>query len=117
MTGSSIGSDYIRQQVVLNDSERSGATWNTTADRTYCRAQANVWSGNYTRWSYIAVSYSVEDIRRATVSFDNGVNKDLRSTGEYTEDYFSVNYGSNYDGSDAIHDFTWENSFFPVRAG
>ncbi|WP_044206378.1 hypothetical protein [Flammeovirga sp. OC4] len=108
MTSDALRIDYIRQQVVLNDNERSGASWNTTASRSYCRAQANIWSGDYTRWSYIAVSYAVDNIRRATVSFDNGVNKDLKDTDEYTEDYFTVNYNADYDGSDAIHDFVWE---------
>ncbi|NME71452.1 hypothetical protein [Flammeovirga aprica] len=108
MTSDALKADYIRQQVVINDDERSGATWNTTASREYCRAQANIWSGDYTRWSYIAVSYTVDNIRRATVSFDNGVNKDLRDTDEYTENYFSVNYNADYNGSEAIHDFAWE---------
>lgn len=116
MTESALKDDYITQQVVIDDNERSGASWNTNGTRDYCRAQANVWApasgiSIYKRWSYIAVSYTVENIKRATVSFGNAVNKDLRDTsaeaGGYREDFVSVNYSADYDKSEDIHSFSW----------
>ncbi|AZQ64848.1 hypothetical protein EI427_21725 [Flammeovirga pectinis] len=107
MTESSLRDDYITQQIVEGDEERSGANWNTTGSRDYCRSQANVWSGTYIRHSYIAVSYEIDNVKRATLTFDNGVNKDLKDENGYREDFFSVNYSSNFTGSDDIHSATW----------
>ncbi|WP_281614436.1 hypothetical protein [Flammeovirga sp. SubArs3] len=114
-TDSKLRAEYVSHQYVIDDNERSGANLNTNADREFARAQANVWSGDYQRWTYLALSLSVGDIKRATLIFDNGVNKDLNDYGTYKEDFFSVNYSTDYDGGSDVHSFTWnkdENAIF-----